>query len=105
MIEKEIVFFGREIVQSLSNTNIPFTDINKCKVFSVDWYIPKWAVLKGSIDDCPVRRHSHVVVTWNAQPHKNSSILWVNLKQIRSEQLVALINSIKRDKKLEKVLK
>ena len=104
MISKDITKFGRYIVESLSNNDIPYTNTNKCKEFHIDFTFPKWALGRGTKPNNEILQHSHIILTWNAMPHKNSSIIWTNLKQIKTRDLKSLIESIKRDIKIESLL-
>lgn len=104
MTNKDITKLGRWIVESLSNNDIPYTDINKCKLFDLNWTFPNWSLGRGTNPYDEILQHSHIILTWNAKPHKNSSIIWTNLKQIKTRDLKSLIESIKRDIKIEAVL-
>ncbi len=114
--EKEINVLGRDIVhyistkllKSKSETNtsvIPYLDQNKCKSFSIGWYFASYGLFKGRMPSCPIRSHSHITITWIAKPSDNSSIIWTSHKTLKSDYLIALIDSIIRDKTLESVLK
>ena len=114
--EKEINLLGRDIVhhistqllKSKSETNtseIPYLDQNKCKSFSISWYFAKYGLFSGRMPNCPIRSHSHVTITWIAKPCDNSSIIWTSSKTLKSEYLIAIIDSLIRDKRLESVLK
>ena len=104
MISKDITKFGRYIVESLSNNDIPYTNPHKCQIFNIDYYFPKWSLNKGQYPNHDILQHSHIILTWNAMPHKNSSIIWTNSKQIKTRDLKSLIESIKRDIKIESLL-
>ena len=104
MISKDITKFGRHIVESLTNNDIPYTNTNKCKLFDLNYSFPKWALGRGTNPNNEILQHSHIIITWTAKPHKNSSIIWTNLKQIKTTDLKPLIESIKRDIKIESVL-
>ena len=104
MTNKDIKTLGRYIVESLSNNDIPYTDLNKCKLFDLNWTFPNWALGRGTNPNNEILCHSHIILTWNAMPHKNSSIIWTNLKQIKTTDLKSLIESIERDIKIESVL-
>lgn len=104
MTNKDITKLGRWIVESLSNNDIPYTNENKCQIFNIDFRFPSWSLNKGSDINHNILRNSHIIITWNAKPHKNSSIIWTNLKQIKTRDLKSLIESIRRDIKIEAVL-
>ncbi len=104
MTSQEIKLYGRYIVESLSNNDIPYTDINKCKEFHIDFSFPIWSIGKGTNPNHNILGHSHIIITWNAMPHKKSSIIWTNLKQIKTTELNSIIEAIKRDIKLNTIL-
>ena len=104
MTNKDIITLGRWIVESISNNDIPYTNLNKCQIFHIDWRFPSWSLNKGTDMNHDILRNSHIIITWNAKPHGNSSIIWTNLKQIKTTELKSLIEAIKRDIKIEAVL-
>lgn len=103
--DKDIEDLGRFIVSILSSSEIPYTDYKKCQVFSISWSFPNWSLYKGKNSDCSIGQHSHILISWNAKPKANSSIIWSNVRQIKTDLLISLIKSIKRNSKLDKVLK
>ena len=104
MTTKDIKTLGRWIVEYISDNDIPYTDTDKCKIFHLNYSYPNWSLGKGPDATHDILIHSHIILTWNAQPHKNSSIIWSNLKQIKTTELKSLIEAIKRDIKIEAVL-
>jgi len=105
MTDKDITTLGRWIVENLSRSkDIPYTNTDKCQIFHIDWKFPNFSLNKGTNINHDILKHSHIILTWNAKPHKNSSIIWTNLKQIKTTDLKSLIESIRRDIKIESVL-
>ena len=104
MLNKDITKFGRWIVESLTNNDIPYTNGDKCQIFNIDFRFPNWSLNKGIDINHDILKHSHIIITWTAKPHKNSSIIWTNLKQIKTKELNSIIESIKRDIKIEMIL-
>lgn len=104
MTNKDITTLGRWIVESISNNDIPYTNRDKCQIFHIDFKFPRWSLNKGTDINHDILQHSHIILTWNAMPHKNSSIIWTNLKQIKTRELKSIIEAIKRDIKIEKIL-
>lgn len=104
MSSDDIYNYGREIVSYISQNDIPYTDHIRCREFSLSYTFPSWSMNKGEdlFDD--FLRWSHVDISWQAQPKKGSSIIWSNLKRIKTSELNSILKSIKRDKKIETIL-
>ncbi len=104
MKSDDIYKYGREIVTYISQNDIPYTDRIKCREFSLSYTFPAWSMNKGEdlFDD--ILRWSHIDISWQGQPKKGSSIIWSNLKRIKTSELKSILKSIKRDLKIVKLL-
>lgn len=101
----DIYKYGREIIQLVSNSDIPYTDYKKCQEFNLSFTFPSWSHATNKIRNNEPENYSHIDLSWSAKPRKNSSIIWTNIKRIKTSELESLINSIKRDKKIDLVIK
>lgn len=104
MKSDDIYKYGREIVTYISQNDIPYTDRIKCREFSLSYTFPSWSHLSGSLWNKEPQNYSHIELSWSAQPKKGSSIIWTNLKRIKTSELNSILKSIKREVKIVKIL-
>jgi len=105
MTHETIKLYGRHIVDHLkTHKDIPYLDQNKCQIFSITITIPQFAIPINHNPKENLLQYSHVILNWYAKPKENSSIIWSNLKRIKTHELNSLIEAIKRDIKIELLL-
>ena len=103
MTMRDIEELGREIIEAISGGDIPYTDKVKCQEFSLTINHPAWSQIYHTYENDPLA-YSHIDLSWLARPKKTSSIIWSNIKRVKTIELKRIIQEIKRDKKLQSIL-
>ena len=103
MTRKEIEEMGREIIEAISGGDIPYSNKNKCQEFNLTISHPSWSQIYYTHENDPLA-YSHIDLSWLARPKKTSSIIWSNIKRVKTIELKRIIQEIKRDKKLQSIL-
>ena len=103
MTRGDIEELGREIIEAISGGDIPYSNKNKCQEFNLTINHPAWSQIYHTYENDPLA-YSHIDLSWLARPKKTSSIVWSNIKRVKTTELVRIIKEIKRDKKLQSIL-